>query len=119
MKHFLLLVSCALCFCPPFFAEEVLTEEAQVSLLIEATKVSLERLQTLGNHLQAFRQQEKLCIDSPDDIEGLYQLSYCALDLLQSIKKANVEPYFRTAFLEELETVSKSAQHKTIPSLTS
>jgi hypothetical protein len=120
MTKLLFSLLCALCLCTPFFAqEEILTEEAQIALLIDATKISLERLQELQNHLFAFRKQEAYCIDSSDDIEGLYQLSHCALNLLQAIQKANVEPYFRVSFLEELETISKTAKHNALPSLSS
>jgi len=122
MKHLLLSFACAFSLCTSVFAQdshdELLTEESQISLLIDATKLSLEHLQQLQKHLHSFRRQEAKCIDSPNDTEGLYQLSACALQLLQSIQKANVEPYFRPAFLEELVAISKTAQHKTLPTLT-
>jgi len=120
MTKLLFSLLCALCLCTPSFAqEEFITEESQIALLIDATKTSLEQLQQLQNHLLAFRKQEASCINASEDIEGLYELSYCALNLLQAIQKANVEPYFRPKFLEELETVSKTAKHKALPSLSS
>jgi len=118
MTKFLSLLLCALCLCTCLFTqEEILTEEAQIALLIDATKASLEELQQVQSYLLSFRKQEATCISCPDDIEGLYQLSCCGLNLLQAIQKANIEPYFRVAFLEELETISKTAKHKALPTL--
>jgi hypothetical protein len=95
--------------------EGKLSEEAQIELLIKATQNTLEQLKSLQEKLTGFRKQEAICIQSPDNAEALFKLSKSALDLLDKIHETCLEPYFRTAFLEELEIVSKAAQKHTIP----
>lgn len=113
MNVFLLCLCC--CFTAFLQADQPVTEEAQLNLLITATKNSLESLQTLQKKLATFKQQEHRCIERPDDAEALYSLSECALALLSSIRENKVEPYFRSAFIEELETLKKPAQSKNLP----
>ena len=94
------------------------TEEKNISLLIDTTRASLESLQKLQTYLSAFRKQEARCIERPDDADALYTLSECALSLATSIHENKVEPYFRPAFLAELETLQKTAQLKNLPPIT-
>lgn len=91
------------------------SEEEQLIRLGEATKRSLDHIKRLQENLMAFRKQEALSIQSPDDVEALYALSQCALRLINSIREARLEPYFRPAFVEELARLSKTAESKTIP----
>ena len=92
-----------------------LSEDKQIAFLIQASEQTLQQLKDLQAALAAFRRQEATCIASPDDAESLYALSKCALKVLQSIRSTHVEPYFRPAFLEELEKISRTAANKTIP----
>jgi hypothetical protein len=96
-------------------ADQTYTEEAQINLLINATKSSLESLQELQTRLSSFKQQESRCIERPDDTDALFSLSERALALLASIRENKVEPYFRQAFIEELEKLQKAAQSKNLP----
>jgi hypothetical protein len=108
---------------PMFFfaAEEIpspegrLSEDKQIALLIQASEQTLQQLKELQVALVAFRGQEANCIASPDDAESLYTLSKCALKLLKSIRATHVEPYFRPAFIEELEKISRPAANKSLP----
>lgn len=97
------------------YPETGMTEEQQISLLINATQHSLESLQHVQVNLKAFRSQEALCIASDDNADSLYKLSSCALKLVNSIHEARVEPYFRKPFLDELEQISHTAKGKEIP----
>ncbi len=97
------------------YPEGRLTEDQQIALLLKASETTCAHLRALQSHLTAFRAQEAVCIQSPDDGEALYKLSECALKLLSSIRDAHVESYFRSAFLEELERISKTARNRTIP----
>ena len=99
----------------PSYPEGRLSEDAQIALLVSASERTVQQLHELQASLAAFRKQEAACIESPDDAEKLYGLSKCALAVLQGIRAAHVEPYFRTAFIEELEAISKPAVRKTIP----
>ena len=105
---FLLLGSVAL------FSGEM-SEEARVSLLIEATKRSLVCLEEVESSLEAYRNQERACIANTRDNEALFSLSECAARLLSAIQKAHVEPYFRQAFLDELAKISRVSEKKEIP----
>ena len=95
--------------------EQPISEEAQINLLINATKTSLASLQELQTRFAAFKQQESRCIERPDDADALFSLSECALALLTSIRENKLEPYFRGAFIEELEKLKKTAQSKNLP----
>lgn len=95
--------------------EGKLSEDVQIELLIKAAQNSLEQLKSLQECLQAFRKQEALCIQSPENAETLYKLSKEAAKLLEKIHETCLEPYFRTTFLEELEVIAKPAQKHTIP----
>jgi len=97
--------------------QETLSQEEQIQLLIESTQASLEQLQQLKGHLNAFQKQEAVCIKDPENVQALYTLSLKALDLLNAIEQAQVEPYFRPAFLEELSKISKVAKKTHIPPL--
>jgi hypothetical protein len=92
-----------------------MTEEQQVSLLLNATRASVESLQRLQDALKAFRSQEAICIKADDNAEALYRLSESALKLWNNIHESRVEPYFRKAFLDELEQISRPARGKEIP----
>lgn len=92
-----------------------LSEDKQIGFLIQASEQTLQQLKELQAALTAFRRQEASCIASPDDTEGLYALSKCGLKLLNCIRATHVEPYFRPAFIEELEKISRTAANKTIP----
>jgi hypothetical protein len=94
-------------------------EEKNISLLINATKTSLESLKELQTYLAAFREQEARCIEKANDTEALFSLSESALALVTRIHENKVEPYFRPAFLEELERLKKTAQSKNIPPILS
>lgn len=96
-------------------SEGKLSEDAQIELLIQATKTTLEQLKALQEKLQQFRKQEAICIQQEENAEALFKLSKAALELLDKIHETCLEPYFRTAFLDELEIVSKAAQKHTIP----
>ena len=95
--------------------EGKLSEDAQIELLIKATQNTLEQLKNLQEKLRNFRKQESVCIQSGDSTEDLYKLSKVALELLDKIHETCLEPYFRTAFLEELEIIAKAAKKHTIP----
>ena len=95
--------------------EGKLSEDAQIELLIKATQNTLDQLKSLQEKLGNFRKQEALCIQSGDNTEALYKLSKAALELLDKIHETCLEPYFRTAFLEELEIIAKAAKKHTIP----
>lgn len=92
-----------------------LSEDKQISFLIQASEQTVLQLKELQAALAAFRKQEANCIASPDDAESLYSLSKCALKLLNCIRASHVEPYFRPAFIEELEKISRSAANKSLP----
>ena len=92
-----------------------LSEDKQIALLIQATEQTVQQLKELQAALDAFKKQEAKCIDRPDDAEGLYGLSKQALKVLKTIRVTHVEPYFRPAFIEELEKISKAAANKSIP----
>ena len=92
-----------------------LSEDKQISFLIQASEQTVLQLKELQAALIAFRRQEAGCIASPDDAESLYGLSKCALKLLNCIRASHVEPYFRPAFIEELEKISRSAANKSLP----
>ena len=96
-------------------SEGKLSEDAQIELLIQAAKTTLEQLKALQEKLQQFRRQEAICIQQEENAEALFKLSKAALELLDKIHETCLEPYFRTAFLDELEIVSKAAQKHTIP----
>ena len=100
---------------PSDYPECEMTEEQQVSLLLNATRASVESLQQLQSALKAFRSQEAICIGSDDNAEALYRLSECALKLLNNIHESRVEPYFRKSFLDDLEQISRPARGKEIP----
>lgn len=121
MKCFYALIVCC---CPilgfsadvlPSYPEGRLSEDAQIALLVQASEQTVLQLKELQASLIAFRKQEVACIESPGDAEKLKGLSKCALVVLKGIRSAHVEPYFRSAFIEELEAISKSAARKTIP----
>jgi hypothetical protein len=97
------------------FPEGRLSEDKQIGFLIQASEQTLQQLKELQVALAGFRRQEANCIASPDDADGLYALSKCALNLLNCIRAAHVEPYFRPAFIEELEKISRTAANKAIP----
>ncbi len=97
------------------YPEGHLTEDKQIALLLQASETTCSQLKALQANLAAFRSQEALCIQSPSNTESLYKLSECALKLLNSIHETHVEPYFRLAFLEELERISKTAKNRAIP----
>ena len=90
-------------------------EDKQIALLIQASEQTVQQLKELQASLGAFRKQEAGCIAVPDDAEGLYILSKYALKVLKTIRATHVEPYFRPAFIEELEKISKAAANKSIP----
>jgi len=96
------------------FPEEI-SEESQICRLIEATKRSLLRLEEVKSALEAYRNQEKVCIANTRDNEALFSLSECAARLLHSIQKAHIEPYFRQAFLDELAKIGRVSEKKEIP----
>lgn len=95
--------------------EGVPSEEAQLVRLYEATQRSLEQIRKLQENLAAFRKQEAVTLQTPEDVDALYALSQAALRLSQSIRETRLEPYFRPAFIEELSRVSKMAESKAIP----
>jgi len=95
-----------------------MSEEAKISLLIEATERSLVHLEEVKNALEAYRNQEKVCIANTRDNEALFSLSECAARLLFAIQKAHVEPYFRQAFLDELAKIGRVSEKKEIPPIT-
>ena len=97
------------------YAEGKLSEEAEIELLINSTKNSLEQLEKVKKLLISFKKQEKICIDSPENGEALFTLSKAALQLRDSIHEASLEPYFRSSFLKELDSISKAAKNHTIP----
>lgn len=97
------------------YPEGQLTEDQQIALLLQASENTCARLKALQAHLTAFRAQEAVCIRSPSNAEALYKLSECALALLTAIHDTHVEPYFRSAFLEELGRISKTARNRAIP----
>lgn len=126
MRYFsLTTVVCALlfplCFLPADengeddYPEGALSEDKHIALLLEASEHTSAQLKAIQDNLAAFRRQEAHCIDSPNNTEALYKFSECALKLLNSIREVHVEPYFRTAFLEELEKISKTAKNRSIP----
>ena len=126
MKHLALATAaCALLFSPLIlpaaettedeYPEGMLSEDKQIALLIQATEHTTSQLKALQMNLSAFRTQEALCLQFPSNAEFLYKLSECALKLLTSIHATHVEPYFRLAFLEELEKISKIAKNRVIP----
>lgn len=92
-----------------------LSEDKQIGFLLQASEQTLQQLKELQAALTAFRKQEANCIASPDDSESLYVLSKCALKLLNCIRATHVEPYFRPAFIEELEKISRPAANKSLP----
>ena len=92
-----------------------LSEDKQIALLIQSSEQTIQQLKELQNALAAFRKQEACCIASPDDAERLYALSKYALKVVQGIRATHVEPYFRPAFVEELERISRTAANKSIP----
>jgi hypothetical protein len=100
------------------YSEGKLSEDAQIELLINATKSSLEELKSLQEKLRVFRRQEAICIQSPDDAEALYKFSKAALDLLDKIHATSLEPYFRASFLDELRALSRPAEKHAIPPIT-
>lgn len=99
--------------------EEIVSEEAHINLLISATKTSLESLEKLQKSLVAFKEQEKRCLEQPDDVDALFALSECALVLITSIRENKVEPYFRSSFIEELDKLKKAAESKNLPPILS
>jgi hypothetical protein len=117
MKTLCLLLTCWASSLLVAEVDNSLSEEAQINLLINATKASFASLQELQTRLAAFKQQEARCIARPDDTDALFSLSECALSLLTSIREIGVEPYFRPAFIEELEKLKKTAQSKNLPPL--
>jgi hypothetical protein len=126
MKRCILLVACyAFCFVPTNlpatdspegeYPEGHLSEDKQIALLLQASEHTCEQLKSLQTWLTAFRAQEAVCVQSSSNAEALYKLSECALKLFNSIHETHVEPYFRPAFLEELERISKTAKNRAIP----
>ena len=99
----------------PASPEGRLSEDKQIALLIQASEVTLQQLKELQTALVAFRKQEASCIASPDDADTLFSLSKCALKVLKCIRATHVEPYFRPAFIEELEKISRTAANKSLP----
>ena len=99
--------------------KQTMTEEAQINLLINATKTSLESLQKLQKSLETFREQETRCLERSDDADALFALSECALALSTSIRENRVEAYFRPSFIEELEKLKKAAESKNLPPILS
>ena len=97
------------------YPEAHLSEDQQVALLLQACEQTCAQLKALQANLAAFRAQESACIQSPNNAEGLYKLSVCALKLLTTIHETHVESYFRSAFLEELDRISKTAKNRAIP----
>jgi hypothetical protein len=92
-----------------------LSEDKQIAFLVQASEQTVQQLKEVQTALTAFRKQEASCIASPDDAEGLYTLSKCALRVLKGIRATHIESYFRPAFIEELEKISKTAASKSIP----
>ena len=126
MKRFILSAACCVCACVPAllpaadtpeeeYPEGHLTEDKQIALLLQASEHTYGQLKALQANLATFRLQETSCIQSPSNTEALYKLSECALRLLNSIHETHVESYFRQAFLEELERISKTAKNRAIP----
>lgn len=116
--NYILFIACftaCFSFASEDYAEGKLSEDAQIELLLKATQNSYEQLKTLQENLRAFRRQEALCIQSPDNAEALYKLSKAALNLLGKIRETCLEPYFRPSFLEELNILSKAAEKHSIP----
>jgi hypothetical protein len=97
------------------YPEGRLSEDKQIALLLEASVHTCAQLKALQTHLATFRLQETACIQSPSNGEALYKLSECAFKLVTDIRETHVEPYFRSAFLEELERISKPAKNRAIP----
>ena len=124
MKRVILASACCVCcnYGPLCAAESEdaypeghLSEDKQIALLLQASQRTCEQLKTVQASLSAFRTQESVCIQSPRNTEALYKLSECALKLLNAIHETHVESYFRSAFLEELERISKTAKTRAIP----
>ena len=95
--------------------EDRLSEDKQIAFLVQASEQTVQQLKEMQGAFAAFKKQEARCIASPDDAESLYGLSKCALKLLNGIRATHVEPYFRPAFIEELEKISKIAANKSLP----
>jgi hypothetical protein len=110
----LLLLCCNVSFLPAE-SEPLLSDEDQITLLINATKASLSSLQELQTRLASFKVQETRCIENPDDADALFTLSERAFALLASMRENKVEPYFRKTFIEELEKLKKTAESKNLP----
>jgi hypothetical protein len=124
MKRFIFAAACCICCASGLhgsteadedYPEGHLSEDKQIALLLHASERTCEQLKALQASLSTFRSQESACIQSPRNTEALYKLSECALKLLNSIHETHVESYFRTAFLEELERISKTAKNRAIP----
>ena len=97
------------------YPEGRLSEDRQIALLIQASEQTVQQLKEAQDALTAFRNQEAICVASPDNVEALYKLSECALKLLNGIRETHIEPYFRSAFIEELEKISMTAKNRAIP----
>jgi hypothetical protein len=97
------------------YPEGVLSEDKQIALLLKASEHTVAQLKALQATLSTFRAQEGVCVQSPRDSEALYKLSELALKLLNGIHETHIESYFRPAFLEELEKISKPAKNRVIP----
>ena len=126
MKYCILsVVCCVFSFAPAIvlaadspdegYPEGHLSEDTYIALLLQTSECTCAQLKALQANLAAFRIQETTCIQSPSNAEALYTLSECAFKLLTSIHETHVEPYFRSAFLEELERISKTAKNRAIP----
>ncbi len=93
------------------------TEEEQVDLLIKGATLTLDKLQTLKSTLDAFRTQEKICVDDPDNNDKLFLLSQKALELRRILNQSHLNEYFRPSFLEEITKLSRQAENPKLPSM--
>jgi hypothetical protein len=102
---------------PPSFD----SEEAQLTRIIQSTKITLSRLELLERELREFKKQETLCLEldpsNPARQDALYQLSSRAFVLLKTISQANMEDLFRNSFLEDLRKISKMAENRQVPQI--
>lgn len=101
----------------PIILSANMTEEAQIDLLINACTKNLERLTQLKKALDAFKSQEAICLDDPENNDQLFMLSQKALELKTTLKYCHIDDYFRPQFLTEINNLAKSAEHPTLPAM--